>query len=131
MKKLLTLIFIFCAIASITLKASSETMKFQEAFDQSGTKPMLILVYAQWADGYQNYIKQFRTVQNEFGDTFNYVEMDIADKDTKNFNNIYHIYPNLPYILMFRNGGKISRYLPRDCAADSACMITKIKTFLR
>ena len=54
--------------------------------------------------------------------------MDIASNDAKDFNSKYHIYPNLPYVLMYRNGGRVSRYIQRSCANSTECMIPKIKT---
>lgn len=127
MKKFIS--FLFVAMLLMGLKANATTT-FEEAFSQSSTKPMLVLIYAQWADGYENCLNQFKAVENEFGDKFNYVELNIADKDTKSFNSRYHIYPNLPYVLMFRDGGKVSRYIPKNCASDNSCIIPKIKSFI-
>lgn len=127
MKKILTLLTI--VILSVSLQAKA-TVSFEDAFKESTTKPMLVLVYAQWADDYETYLKTFKSAQNEFGDKFNYVELNIASADTKFFNSRYHIYPNLPYVLMFRDGGKISRYVPNNCADKEACLLPKIKTFL-
>lgn len=127
MKKLLTLLTIVILGVSLQAKAA---VSFEDAFKESTTKPMLVLVYAQWADDYATYLQTFKNVQNEFGDKFNYVELNIASEDTKFFNSRYHIYPNLPYVLMFRDGGKISRYVPNNCANKDACLIPKIKTFL-
>ena len=105
-------------------------MSFEEAFKQSTTKPMLVIIYAQWADEYSTYLKAFSNAQQELGDKFNYVELDIASSDAKFFNSKFHIYPNLPYVLMFRDGGKISRYVPNNCAKQDACLIPKVKSFI-
>ncbi len=129
MKKFLNLFFVLLIVVAGITKSNAVT--FDEAYSQCGTKPMLMLVYAQWADNYQGYIQQFKNIQNEFGDQFNYVEMDIANPQTKSFNSKYHIYPNLPYVLMYRKGGQISRYIQRDCAANSECMIPKVKSFIQ
>jgi hypothetical protein len=110
---------------------SSRAMTFKEAFDQTGNKPMLLLVYAQWADGYSSALQQFRTFPQVFGNKFNYVEMDIASKQTKEFNKIYHIYPNLPYVLMIRNNGKIIRYFQEDCFMNNSCIQSKVNAFVR
>ena len=128
MKKILSVLFILVGMLSI---GKVSAMTFEQAFSQANTTPMVVLVYAQWADGYQNYIQQFRTVQNELGKSFNFVEMDIASKDTKAFNDRYHIYPKLPYVLMYRDGGKVSRYIPRDCASNASCMSTKLRSFIQ
>ena len=105
-------------------------MTFDEAFSQSSSKPMLVLIYAQWADNYQTYLNNFKALEPQFGENFNFVELDIASKDTKSFNSRYHIYPNLPYVLMFRDGGKVSRYIQKSCVLDSACMAEKVKLFI-
>ena len=126
MKKILMLFVVFLLIA--TLKANA--MKFDEAFAQSGTKPMLVLVYADWADNVQSYVQAFNGLQTQFGETYNFVDLNIASPDTKSFNSRYHIYPNLPYILMFRDGGKVSRYIPRNCILDESCLTPKLKSFV-
>ncbi len=127
MKKLLTLLTIVLLGISLQAKAA---MSFEEAFKQSTTKPMLVIIYAQWADEYSTYLKAFSNAQQELGDKFNYVELDIASSDAKFFNSKFHIYPNLPYVLMFRDGGKISRYVPNNCAKQDACLIPKVKSFI-
>lgn len=129
MKKILGLILIL--IISLLSANKINAMTFEEAYSQAYSTPMVVLVYAQWADNYQNYLQQFRTVQGEFGKTFNFVEMNIASKDTKAFNEKYHIYPKLPYVLMYRDGGKVSRYIPRDCASSASCITSKLKTFIQ
>ena len=125
MKKLLLLSLI---LLSGIIRVNA--MSYQQAIDASYTKPMVFLVYAQWADNYTQYLNNFRALKKEFGEKLNYVELDIASKDTKIFNEKYHIYPKLPYVLMFRDGGKTSRYIPRDCAISDLCMIPKIKQFV-
>lgn len=127
MKKILTLLTVIILSAGMQAKAA---MSFEDAFKQSDSKPMLVLIYAQWAEGYTNYLQTFRSAQKEFGDKFNYVELDIANADAKFFNSRYHIYPNLPYILMFRDGGRVSRYVQNNCAEKDACLFPKIRTFL-
>lgn len=129
MKKVFKTVFLFMLIACSVIKANS--MTFEEAFAKSDSTPMVVLVYAQWADNYQNYIQQFRTAKEQLSDNYNFVEMDIASKDTKFFNSRYHIYPNVPYILMYRNSGKVSRYIDRNCAASSSCIVPKLKSFIQ
>lgn len=121
--------FLFSLVLFSGIKANATTT-FENAYSQCGTKPMLVLIYADWADNYKTYLEQFKIVQREFGDTYNYVELNIANKDTKNYNRRYRIYPNLPYVMMYRNSGKISRFIPQNCAIDSRCMIPKIKSFI-
>ncbi len=129
MKKMLTVLFLLIMSVCTIIKANA--MTFEEAFAKSDTTPIVVLVYAQWADNYQSYIQQFREAKKQLGDTFNFVEMDIASKDTKAFNSRYHIYPNIPYVLMYRNGGRVSRYIDRNCAATTSCMVPKLKSFIQ
>ncbi len=123
-------LFIIITMLFITT-TSTKALNFEEAFNQTSRTPMVMLIYANWADGYENCIVQFRTTQRALGNKFNFVELDIANKDAKAFNRRFHIYPNLPYILMFRDGGKVSRYIPQDCANSSACVIPKLKSFIQ
>lgn len=128
MKKFLILM----AITFFTvLSVKAELMPFAQAFSATSNKPALILVYAKWADGYSSYIQNFKAIQAEFGTSFNYTELDIASNDAKSFNDKFHIYPKLPYILMFRDGGKVSRYIPRDCASNISCVVSKVKSFIQ
>lgn len=129
MKKILNILILLLLSLSITSKVNA--MTFEEAFAKSETTPMVVLVYAQWADNYQGHIQQFREAKKQLEDTFNFVEMDIASKDAKAFNSRYHIYPNLPYVLMYRNGGRVSRYIDRNCAATTSCMVPKLKSFIQ
>ena len=129
MKKILYSAVLILCLACFTIKAQA-AISFKKAFDESNSKPMLVIVYANWAENYQSYLDKFRGLEKVFGDTFNYVELDIASPDTKEFNVRYHIYPNLPYILMFRNNGKVTRYIQRNCAASESCMVPRIKSFI-
>ena len=128
MKKIL-LMFIF--LLSMMFYSTADAMTFDQAFAQTDKKPMVVLIYAQWADGAMNCLQQFRIAKSELADKFNFVELDIAKPETKSFNNRYHIYPKLPYIIMFRDNGKVSRYIQRDCASNASCIISKLKTFIQ
>ena len=110
---------------------ANASVSFDEAFSKANSKPMLVLVYADWADNYEVFLEKFRGLEQEFGDEFNYVELDIAKPEAKSFNARYHIYPNLPYILMYRDGGKVSRYIQRNCAINESCMVPRIRSFAR
>ena len=128
MKKIFNIVFVLSILCCFTLKV--QAMTFSEAFSQIDKKPMVVLIYAQWADNYQGCLQAFRTAKNQFGTTFNFVELDIATPEAKAFNNNYQIYPKLPYALMLRNGGKVSRYLQRDCASSYSCLTSKLKSFI-
>lgn len=130
MKNFFKFLFSFFLLFSVVLK-SDASISFDEAFEQSDKKPMLVLVYADWAENYENYLEKFRNLEKEFGETFNYVELNIASPDTKSFNTRYHIYPNLPYVLMFRNNGKVSRYVQRNCVSSESCIVPRLKQFIQ
>ena len=122
---LLVALFLFLGVRA------NASVSFDEAFSKANSKPMLVLVYADWADNYEVFLEKFRGLESEFGDEFNYVELDIAKPEAKSFNARYHIYPNLPYILMYRDGGKVSRYIQRNCAINESCMIPRIRSFAK
>ena len=126
MKKIFILFTLFLFTASVV-----SSMTFDEAFSQVNNKPMAVLVYADWADGYQNALQQFKAVQNNLAAQYNFVEMDIATINAKSFNKKYHIYPNLPYVTTFRESGKISRYIDAACVSDYDCLKTKLNAFIR
>ena len=129
MKKCFNILFILIIVLLSTFKA--EAMTFEEAFSQINRKPVAVLVYAQWADDYQKYIEQFRLVQRLYGQNYNFIELNIADKDAKKFCELYPIEPKLPYVFLARNNGKVSRVLPRSCASQASCLKDKFYTFLQ
>ena len=128
MKNLSKMLSVFVLMLLFVMTANALT--FEEAFSQTDKKPMVAIIYAQWAEDYQTFLNSFRDVQEDFADTYNFTELDIATKDAKFFNDKFHIYPHLPYVLMFRDNGKVSRYIPKDCAKDASCMRTKLKSFV-
>ena len=127
MKKLLSFLFLFVLLAAGISRANA--MTFEEAFNDQ--KPMLVLVSAQWADNYSSYVDVLDALERMYGDKFNFVKLDIANADAKAFNSRYHIYPNLPYMLMFRDGGKVSRYIQRDCILNESCVVSRVKSFIQ
>ena len=126
MKKML-----LCITLLLLLSLKVCAMTFDEAFQESGRKPMLVLVYAKWADNYQTYLDTFKTIEKSLGSVYNYVELDITTADAKAYNKRYQIYPNLPYIMMFRNEVKISRFIQNNCAISPSCTISKAKSFIQ
>lgn len=125
MKKTLCLLFAFFTIA-----LSASAMDFNEGFAQCSKKPMILLIYADWASGYQANQKVFNELKSELSDKYNFVELNIANPEAAGYNSKYSIYPNLPYIMAFRNAGKITRYIPNPCASDKACIKNKLKTYM-
>ena len=120
----------FVLLISLLMVAKSEAISFSEGYAQTVNKPMILLVYAEWASGYKTYVGVMDALEKEYGQKFNFVKLDIAKPEAAAFNAKFHIYPNLPYILMYRDGGKISRYIQRSCASDYSCVESKMKTFL-
>lgn len=106
----------------------AKALTFEEAYSQTYSKPAAILVYADWADSYQNCLQQFK-IASQKTNKINFVTIDIAKKEAKAYNKRYEIYQNLPYVLLIRNGGKVTRLLTRSCASDNACIIQKINAF--
>ena len=129
MKKIFNLLLIFLLMTVLGLKANA--MTFEEAYSECDKKPMLVIIYAEWADNYKAYLNSFRALQEDFENTFNFAELNIANEDTRFFNSKFHIYPNLPYVLMFRDRGKVSRYIQKDCLINSSCVVPKIKSFIQ
>ena len=128
MKKMLTILTVLIVMMFGIRTANALT--FSEGFQQTGTKPMLLLVYATWSDGYKEIEKNFIGLQETYGNKINFVTMDIANQETKAFNEKFHIYPKLPYVLMFRDAGRVTRYVQKDCASNPSCMAEKVRAFM-
>lgn len=125
MKKVLTFLFLLTVILVNTSKANA--ISYEEASKDS--KPMALLVYASWANDVDKAKQTFSTLAQTYSNKYNFVALDIASSDTKLFNEKFHIYPNLPYVLLFKDKGKVSRYLQKDCAIDSSCFTQKLDMF--
>lgn len=109
----------------------SNAITFEEAYNNSYRKPFVTLVYADWADNYESCLDSFYKSKKRFGNVFNFVELDIASKDAKFFNSKFQINPRLPYVMIQRENGKITRYVQKDCVIDESCLNTKIKSFIQ
>lgn len=127
MKKIILLLF---ALFMFMLQSNAVEMKFEEAYAQSKSKPAAIFLYADWADNAQECRVQFENIQQQLGNKYNYVFLDLSNKDTKGFNKIFPIY-TVPYIFTFRANGKISRYFDTDCILSNSCIISRMNAFLR
>ena len=128
MKKFLHLLFVLILFSFICTK--SEAMNFTEGYNNLGRKPMILLLYAPWVDDYQSYSNMFKSLQAKYGTKCNFVELDIADKETQFFNQKYNIYQNLPYALFFKNERNV-RFLDKNCLSDTSCMIQRLNVFLQ
>ena len=125
MKKLLSSLILL--LLFVVGMQQANAMKYDQAINQS--KPMAILVYAPWADGYTTMLQSFNSLQQKYGAKYNFVTMNIATDDAKVYNQKYYIYPNLPYVMLFRDKGKFSRFIERNCAQDTQCLSTKMDLF--
>ena len=126
MKKLLIILGVFL----LALKADA-AMSFSDAFDENNTKPMAVLVYADWMNDYENYLATFRGLEREFGNTYNFVEVNIASEDAKDYLERSTILVKPPYIMLYRGKCKFARVIERDFANDSGNISQKMKTFIR
>ncbi len=124
MKKILGIFIIFILVMLFSTK--TEAMTFTEAYKEVDTKPIAVLVYAQWADKYQDCVNAFRQSQSRFVNKYNFVELDIATPDTKTFNAKYNIYPDLPYVLILKDSGKLFRFVKKDCILDNSCISNRL-----
>lgn len=126
MKKKLAILFLFVAFAMGVQTAKA--MNYDEAMKQS--KPIALLIYADWAEGLDKVNQSFDSAQKQYGTTYNFVKMNIASSEAKNFNKKYYFYPNLPYALLIRDGGKVSRYLQKDNINDASVFAERLKSFI-
>ena len=126
MKKILATLFLFATFAVQVQTANA--MSYDEAIKQP--KPMVLLIYADWAEGLDKVNQSFDNAQKQYGTTYNFVKMNIASSDAKNFNKKYYFYPNLPYALLIRDGGKVSRYLQKDNINDASAFAERLKAFI-
>jgi hypothetical protein len=130
MKRVVFLLIAFLLFITVS-PAKIEAKSFQEAQGEMSGKPLIILIYAQWADNYQSAVNELKLVENKYLSQYNFVALDIAKEDAKFYNAKYNIAPNLPYIVIYKQGGKISRFLTGDCTFDSKCIENKMNLFLQ
>lgn len=123
--------FILClmlmTLVCIGSNAAEQKMTFEQGIKSS--KPMALYLYADWADGAQAGMDAFNKMKPEFSKRYNFVTLDIAKPEAKAFNKMYHIYPNLPYVLLFRDGIRFSRFINMDCVNSSSCFSGKLDAF--
>lgn len=125
MKKLLLSLF---ALATICINSpQANAISFDEALKQ--TKPFVMLIYANWADDVNTAKQNFDSLSSKYGAKYNFVSLDIASPETKSYNKRFQINPNLPYIMLYRENGKISRYLPKECTLNQSCIKQKMDLF--
>lgn len=128
MKKILTILTVL--IVTVFGMQASNALTFSEGYQQTNSKPMLLVIYAPWTDGHQSIVQNFLALKKTYGDKINFVALDIANPDAKAFNEKFHINPKLPYVAMFRDGGRVIRYVQKDCALNQACLADKVRAFM-
>lgn len=125
-KVLLSLFVLICMLVSVR---NVQAISFSEGIKDS--KPMALLIYANWAEDISDVMAKFKVQEAKYSNTYNFVLLNIASEDTKEFNKKYHIYPNLPYVLLYKDNGKISRYLQKSCVLDDSCFTERLDFFTK
>lgn len=125
MKKILSLLFLSTFFVANALQA--EALTYEEAINQS--RPLAVLVHVSWADDVEQTKQAFNSMASKYDNKYNFISLDIASAETKEFNKRFPIYANLPYVLLFRDRGKISRYLKKDCVLNPSCFAEKLNFF--
>lgn len=127
MKKIFSVLFVLSSLL-LGINTASAATSFEQAISQN--KPMAVLIYADWADNAQEINTAYDAVAQSYASKFNFTKINICTSEAKGFNKTYHIYPNLPYVLLFKDKGKISRYLKKDCVMDNACFKERLDFFV-
>jgi thioredoxin-like negative regulator of GroEL len=125
MKKVISFLFVLSVVFCGINKANS--MTYEQAM--SDKKPMAVLIYADWADGVSATVPAYDAMGAAYASKYNFTKINICKPEAKGFNKTYQIYPNLPYVLLFKDGGKISRYLKNDCVTNTSCFKEKLDFF--
>jgi len=127
MKRLLLLV----TLIVLGITDVSAAVSFSNALANNDNKPMAVLVYADWADGYQNALLQFRRIQKSYGTSFDFVELNITKKEAKEYSDRFKIMAGLPYVMLYKTKCKKARYLDKKCTASYSCVDSKMQTFIK
>ena len=125
MKKLFLNLLILSSLIFGIIKCNAAT--YDDLVNQS--QPAAVLIYADWADNLQPSIDAFDAMQPVYGKKYGFAKVNICQKEAKSFNQKNYIYPNLPYVILFRDRGRITRIINRDCIIDDACIKEKFDFF--
>ena len=109
------------------ISAKVDAISFEEVLSQS--KPCAILVYADWADQLQPVLATYGGVEQSYAKKYNFAKVNICKEEARNFNKTFYIYQNVPYILLFKERGRMSRVITRDCILDNSCIKDKLDFF--
>ena len=126
MKKLLGLLLTL--VLFLGSSAQAERVKFDEGLAMK--KPLAVLVYASWADDLDKVALQYGLYEQSYDKKYNFAYIDIATEDAKSFNKKFQIYQDLPYVLLFKDNGKITRYLKKDCIMDNGRFKQRLDFFV-
>ncbi len=126
MKKLLALFSIFTVMIVCITKVQAIT--FEQAMAQN--KPVAVLIYADWADDVQAITSAYDVMAQNYASKYNFTKINICNAEAKGFNQTYQIYQKLPYVLFFKDRGKISRYLKKECIMNKSCFKEKLDFFV-
>lgn len=126
MKKYLGIFFVLLLLTAA--KSFAAPLSFDEAV--ADKKPTLVLITAPWSTSSIIAANNFNALKKVHGDACNYVILDIASKDAQSYNRKYAFFPNIPYLMMFKNKAKIQLFVPQSCVLDNACIMKKTSNFL-
>ena len=125
MKKLLTILFLLSLIVFVQDKARA--VSFEDAIKQK--QPCAVLIYANWADNVNAIQSAYNSIAQKYSGKYNFVSINIATEEAKSFNKTNYIYPNLPYVLLFKERGRMSRCITQDCLMNETCFKEKLDLF--
>ena len=126
MKKIFAVLVLFL----FALNANA-AMTFDQAFSANDTKPMAVLIYADWSNDKDGTLERFRNLSQQMGNKYNYVEINISKAEAQSYMETYQILSKLPYVMLYRSKCKFARYIDRDCTSSVSCMVSKMQTFMR
>ena len=127
MRKVFLVVFLVLLMGGSALSAN--TLTFNEIVNKQN-KPAAVLVYSDWADDKEAVFNVFDEYQMKYAKKYNFLKLNIASEDAKIFNKTFYIYPNLPYIILFKDKGKTSRYIIKECILKDGCMRDKFDYFI-
>ena len=127
MKKMLMLFL--AVLVSIGAARAGSNLPFEEGIKSS--TPLMVLITAPWAEKASDIQTTFEELVESSSNDFNNSVVDLSTESAKEFNKSFMINTNLPYVMLFKDQGKISRHIKRDCIEDSSCFAEKVKLFLK
>ena len=127
MKILLLSFLIFLSFVFGITKCRADS--YSEIVNQ--TKPAVILVYADWADNVDTALTAFNDMQSVYKKEYSFATVNICQEEAKEFNQRNYIYPNLPYVLLSKDKGRVTRLINRDCLSDESCIKDRLTFFAK